>query len=194
MLQICDGKQLWTHRDLLGNIHLSCLDAQRVLEALEKKPDGQQRGAVDGLALGGLPRVLRELVRCFRFEQMQDAKLGTTPVRVLLGQWRPERLAALLPAQAAEINAGKPADLTQLPRQTPDQVLVYLGRDDLFPYRLEYRRTTEQGEGVAVKTILVVELYEVQINSPVDPLQFVYNPGTARFEDVTEAYLISRGL
>lgn len=197
VLQICDGKQLWMHRDLMGSLHLTCLDAQRVLEARARQKGANQRTAVEGLGLGGLPRLLGELLRSFRFEQMQEANLGSMPVRVVMGQWRPEKLAGLLPSQAAQINAGKTADLTELPRQLPDQVLVYLGRDDLFPYRVEYRRRdVEEGDekGNAPKTIMVMELYEVQINAQVDPLQFVFNPGTAKYLDVTEAYLSSRGM
>jgi hypothetical protein len=32
------------------------------------------------------------------------------------------------------------------------------------------------------------------VNSPIDPLRFVFTPGTARFDDETEAYLLGHGL
>jgi hypothetical protein len=192
LLQVCDGKQLWTHRNLWGETKLSCLDAQRVLAAMQKNETTRQRATVGGLALGGLPRMLRELQRSFRFQEAQQSKLGSLSVRVLVGDWIPERLALLMPDQAPAIKAGKPADLSRLPEYAPHQVLVYLGRDDLFPYRIEYRRAGDGEKGPTA--VMVLELYEVQLNSPVDPLQFVYNPATARYTDETDAYLSVHGL
>jgi hypothetical protein len=117
--------------------------------------------------------------------------LGSLSVRVLVGKWIPERLALLMPDQVEAMQAGQPADLSRLPDHVPEQALIYLGRDDLFPYRIEYRRAST-GEN-APRALMVVELYEVQVNSAVDPLQFVYNPGTARYADETDAYLSAHG-
>ncbi len=192
LLQVCDGKQLWTHRNLWGQTKLSCLDAQRVLAAMQKHEELRQRASVSGLALGGLPRMLRELQRSFRFQEAQQSRLGTLQVRVLVGNWIPDRLALFMPDQAPAINAGQPADLSRLPDYTPHQALIYLGRDDLFPYRVEYRRAGEAEKGPT--TMMVLELYEVQVNGPVDPLQFIYNPATARYTDETDAYLSVHGL
>src|SRR5687767_11573050 len=97
LLQVCDGKQLWTHRDLWGETKLACLDAQRVLAALQKNEAAHQRASVEGLALGGLPRVMRELERSFQFDDVLDSKLGSMPVRVLIGKWRVDRLKTMLP-------------------------------------------------------------------------------------------------
>jgi hypothetical protein len=192
LLQVCDGKQLWTHRDQWGQTKLACLDAQRILAAMQTNDAARQRAAVSGLALGGLPRMLHELERSFRFEEAQPSKLASLNVRVLVGRWHPERLALLMPDQAGAIRAGQPADLARLPDHAPDQALVYLGRDDLFPYRIEYRRVSS-GADVAPRTLMALEFYEVQVNSAVDPLQFVYNPGTARYTDETDAYLSAHG-
>jgi hypothetical protein len=200
LLQICDGKQLWTHRDLWGETKLTCLDAQRVLAALQRNEAAQKRAAVEGLALGGLPRILRELQRCFQFDEVLPSKLGSLPVRVLKGHWRTDRLKTMLPDQAEAIAAGSPADLSRLRAHLPDEVLLYVGRDDLFPYRVEYRRTTDNhmaaffGDTHGPAILFALEFYEVRVNSPVDPLQFVFTPGTARFEDQTDAYIAGHGL
>lgn len=194
LLQICDGKQLWIQRDSFGSMTLTCLDAQKVLAARQKKDTSRPTAATDGLALGGLPRVLRELDRSFQFEQLPDAKLGTLAVRVLRGQWRPDRWSRFLPDQAAALAAGKPAELSKLPPHAPDEVLLYLGRDDLFPYRLECRRISRP-EDIIGRDLppmsFALEFYEVHVNSAVDPLTFVYTPGTARYTDETDLYLLT---
>ena len=100
LLQVCDGKQLWTQRNLLGQNKLTCLDAQRVLAAVQKNDAARPRLTTDGLALGGLPRLLRELERSFRFDAPHDSKLGNLPVHMLVGQWQADFLARLLPDQA----------------------------------------------------------------------------------------------
>src|SRR5690606_4255055 len=117
------------------------------------------------------------------------------------GTWRPEWLARLMPQQAEAIAAGQPPDLTMLPSHAPDQVFLYLGRDDLFPYRIEYRRQPPADssglfsrEAPQTNVLMALEFYEVHVNSAVDPLQFVYTPTTARFTDITDAYLASQGL
>ncbi len=197
LLQICDGKQLWTHRIQFGETRLTCLDAERVLAALQKNEAAANKAAIPGLALGGLPRMVRELEQCFLFTEIKDAELGTFPVRVLKGQWRTDRLKRFLPEQAAAIDAGQPADLAKLPAHVPDEVQLFLGRGDLFPYRLECHRR----HSVAIKpqtsppqVQFALEFYEVRVNTPIEPLRFVYTPATARYTDETETYLSSRGL
>ena len=96
-------------------------------------------------------------------------------------------------------NAGQPADRTRMPVRAPDEVLLYLGRDDMFPYRVEYRingprEPTYPGDSQPPAVVLVLEFYEVKVNSPVEPQLFSYTPGTARFIDETDAYLAAHGL
>jgi hypothetical protein len=142
--------------------------------------------------------LLRSLDRSFDFSRVEEGTRGTLPMLVLRGQWNPEMLARLLPDQAKAIRAGEAADLTLLPAQVPDQVTLYLGRDDMFPYCVEYLRT---GRAVptgreaqfvgAARPLMVLELFEVRLNPSLDSLQFVFNPGDLKAADVTDDYLKS---
>ena len=117
------------------------------------------------------------------------------PVWIVFGTWRPEALAAISPELAKQATEGKPLDLKKLPPQMPEEVLLYLGQDDLFPYRIEYRRRPmKQGKGASdvsreAMPILTVELYEVRLNSPIDPRQFAYQPGSLEVLDTTDHVL-----
>ena len=149
LLQVCDGKVLWTYRKLLDETSLTRIDAERDLRRFKEvaaAPGREPPATLPGL--GGLSWVLRGLDANFHFT---SAELGRVkqpvkyvPVWRLEGGWRPERLMDLLPRLSPEqktaIKQGKPADTTPLPKQLPDRVVLLLGQEDLFPYRIEYRR------------------------------------------------------
>jgi hypothetical protein len=196
--QVCDGQRLWTRRQIFDKPQLTVVDVAPVLAALAKEPARGAGTAITDLGLGGLPRLLRSLDRSFDFSRAEEGTRGTLPMLVLHGQWKPEMLARMLPDQAKAIRAGEAADLTLLPAQVPDQVTLYLGRDDMFPYCVEYLRT---GRAVptgreaqfvgAARPLMVLELFEVRLNPSLDALQFVFNPGDLKAADVTDDYLKS---
>jgi hypothetical protein len=200
LLVVGDGRFLWIHRDVLATQIIYRVDADRVRQAWEKEAaDRGQPRAIDALALGGLPRMLRGLSESFQFTSVEDGQLGAFPVRIVRGAWRNERLVDILPDQRAALEQGQPADLTKLPEHVPDEVLLYLGREDLFPYRFEYRRSafekkSKQAERKEPVTLATLELFEVQVNGAIDTQQFIYNPGQQPFEDATDAVLKGQGV
>ncbi len=206
--QVCDGQTLWVHQRLDTQATLGRVDVAKLIDARRARAEearigaaanvqGQGRGGegVTGLGLGGLPKLVRNLAGDFHFPAMQTAQLVNVPVYVLRGEWQPQVLARWLPDQQGNILAGKPVDLGHLPPQAPDEVLVYLGRDDLFPYRVEYRRSltgkrpTKPGEATPIKSLLTVEFFEVQIGAPLDERAFVYQPGDTPVADLTDEYI-----
>ena len=143
----------------------------RVLQEVAAAPGRDPAATLPGL--GGLSRLLRGLDANFRFT---TAELGRVkqpvkylPVWKLEGGWRPAQLVRLLPQQKAAIEQGKPVDTTRLPKHLPDRVVLLLGQEDLFPYRIEYRRQVdkkEAGEGEETRSLVTMELYEVNLNAP----------------------------
>jgi len=195
--QVCDGRFLWTHQDLLGKTSLTRIDLQRAENYL-KQPTIPPRASVPLLtAPGGLPKLLDGLQTSFRFVALKPDELDGLPVFSLTGEWRPERLAEILPSEKSKLDAGKAIDPTQLPRQMPERVVLKLGRDDSFPYRLEYwqREVTEEKDIVAqLQPVVVMELYEVQLGATVDKRQFDYKPGDLKYTDQTKEYVRSLGI
>jgi hypothetical protein len=124
-------------------------------------------------------------------------QLDAVPVYTLTGEWRTERLAELLPGEKEKIAAGQMVDSSKLPEQMPEKVVLKLGRDDFFPYRLEYwRRAALKDDDTpgALQAVVVMELYEVQINGAVDPRQFEFKPGDLDYIDQTKEYVRSHGI
>ena len=126
------------------------------------------------------------------------------PVWAVVGQWKPEQLAALLSkTQAAD--AQPPAtdqsklQRKKLPERLPEEVLLLVGQADKFPYRIEYRKLeTPQALNTAgpsipyqlsVHPMIVLEFSDVVFDAPIASGQFDYAPGDADFEDQTTVIL-----
>lgn len=199
LVQVCDGRFLWTKRNVMGSEELSRIDIAKVAEGLRRAQETGRLGETGILpGLGGLPRVIRGLLATFNFTTVESVSRGGQPVWKLAGQWKAETLAQVLPEQKAAIEEGKPVDLSKLPRQLPDQVVVFLlAREAPFLFRIEYRRATPKtafgSDTAESKAMVTMELRDVDINVPIDHNRFTYSPGDIEFEDRTDAFLQSLG-
>jgi hypothetical protein len=195
-LQVCDGTTLWIHEDLTDRKNLSRVDVARLRGARPKSPPGPPSNA--WLALGGLPKLLMNLENTFRFGPVTQSRLDALLVWTVEGQWKPAKLAELLPAQKGAIEAGQAADTRNLPPNLPDCVVIHLGCDDLFPYVIEYWRSQPADKSAKAnprgKLLAVLEMFEVQFGATIDRGQFVYQPGALQSIDRTQEFLDKFGL
>ena len=206
LLEISDGRSFWTFRELPGGPSLSQLDLERIesqLRASTRVGDATRAGSPP---IGGLPKLLAELRQNFQFNRSAETQLGDRRVWVIDGQWRPERLAAAAPEQRGAIEAGKAIELKKLPAHLPEHVLLYVGQADLIPYRIEYLRRGDMSNGAGqggllpgYRTMVTMEFFDVRVNVPIDPREFVYQPSGLtqpkglKVIDATDAYLKSLG-
>ncbi len=196
--QISDGKFLWTHQNLLGKQTLQQIDLARLQRALaaQEKPI-HTSPTVAWIALGGLPKLIKSLADWYYFESVEEGKLDRFPVLILRGQLHNFHLITMLPGQKERIEAGQKPELEKIPVQVPSRVVLMIGREDLFPYRIEWWHLTP-GEKKPLtlkrppmedRLVLAVEFFEVQLDVPQDPRQFIYNPGESQPTDVTTNFL-----
>jgi hypothetical protein len=195
-LQVCDGTTLWIHEDLTDRKNLSRVDIARLRGARPKSPQGPPNHV--WLALGGLPKLLMNLDNTFQFGPVVEGRLDALPVWTVEGQWRPSKLAELLPDQKAAIEAGNAADTRSLPPNLPDRVVLHLGCDDLFPYVIEYWRSQPADKSAKAnprgKLLALLEMFEVQLGATIDPRQFSYQPGDLQPIDRTQEFFDKFGL
>ncbi|HEV7224759.1 MAG TPA: hypothetical protein VGN42_18760 [Pirellulales bacterium] len=192
--QRCDGEYLWIFRSSDGLPRLGRVDVQRVLAA--GRAGGPGRSAVPALGIGGLPKLFDAMNQAFRFTEVRRATLEKQPMYRLRGEWTPARLAHWLPEQKQAIEGGGGVDLTKLPPPIPDHVLIYVGADDFFPRRIEYRRTDYKapaGDDAAQKLVLL-SFSKVEFDEPVDRRSFIYEPGPLPVADETDLYIRNLGL
>lgn len=184
--RVNDAKFLWTHLDVPGlegerQHRVSRVDLQQV----------RDESKVGARELAGIPGLLWRLDRAFDFAPPKSGQLQRVPVWLVTGTRREPEPA---PGGTA---AGALATKFVETQAVPTSVSIALGQDDLFPYRLEFRRhkdATHPGDTSEPKRhedrpILVVEFYEVEFDSPLHPQLFSYSPGELPVDDQTETFL-----
>ena len=133
-----------------------------------------------------------------RFGPVAESRLEDLRVFSIEGQWKPARLAQLLPDQKQAIESGQPVDLTKLAPNLPHRIVVHVGADDFFPYRIEFwRASSADREGKSAdrgKQILLVEFYEVRLGAGIDAREFAFDPGKLNPVDRTQEFLDKLGL
>ena len=190
---VYDGRFLWIRSNLPRRKELSRIDLRKIREAETAAGAANPQSPTSGnwMKLGGLPRLLQGLHDHFTFAAPRADQIGPIPVWIVEGAWRPA------PSESGGAES-------ELPPRAPDSVILILGRDDvtpLFPYRVEFRRRVDDASAgdspvgrPASKSIVTLELFEVQIRAQLDPASFTYTPGDQKVNDLTEAYLQSLGL
>lgn len=201
---VCDGQHLWRYRRTPQSSGLERIDLAAALAATSAQPTNAALTG-SGIAaplvwpgLGGLDRILAGMAQCFDFDAPQPAQLGDLQVWRLEGTWKPSRLDRPGSIHGKGSAPGATLDWSRVPPQVPNRVVVSLGRDDLFPYRIEYHRD-RAGSTAAVSLpavgarpgALVVEFYEVRFDAQLDPRQFAYQPGNVPVADVTQQFIES---
>lgn len=191
--RICDGRLLWLLDDQGGQPTLRVVDLRRVEDALTQADLAR---AVDwrrfDLGFGGLPRLLAACEENFQFGAATPSQLNDVPVWVLRGHWKPARLNELL---AAGKDQGKSSIPKLLPPQMPNEVVLFLGRDDLFPYCVEFRSVSagQDKQGMESHVLAGMDFFEVRVDTPVDETQFI-GPANMPQTDDTESFLTRLGI
>jgi len=199
LLQVCDGRQFWTYLKLGSEQKLERIDMERAATAITQAQSSGRMGPFSWPSMGGLPKLLEGLRDAFQFDSAEPGQLLGLPVWRLQGRWRPERLAKFLPEQKKAIQAGAAVNLKLLPAYLPDHVVLLVGQEDLFPYRVEYRRLGDKQLGAggpddSSQLMLAVQFAEVSLNVPIDAAHFSYHPGELQPVDLTASFLQSLGL
>ncbi len=195
--QRCDGRYYWLQKFEEGLPKVTRVDLKRVAAARAaargKQADGDN---VPLIGLGGVASLLDQLAEWCVFPRVTQGRLpskGKLPVYVLEGSWRTERLLRWLPEQA-KTDAKEPLDLSKLPPMLPDRVVVFLGRDDLFPRRIEYYVSQSRlGRGER-EPLVQLHFDDVRFDVQVDARYFTFPGGIVPAVDDTDGYLMRNGL
>ncbi len=221
LLQVSNGRFLWIDRRLPTRRTVNRIDLRRIRADAARqaaKLDELQPGQANWSPIrpelaayfGGLPKLLSALSESFTFEPPQAMRLSVVPagasqptslpVFAMVGHWKQERLAAMLPkfAPAAADTDDSARQIAALPPRVPQEVLLLIGQSDLFPYRVEYRKLLQRSAApgrqpapyqLSAEPLVLLELSDVSFNLPIGAGQFDYSPGNTKWNDRTTEYL-----
>ncbi len=201
LLELFDGETLWTFDDLDGE-RLTSVDVAEVARFLADQGNLPRIGQIGTWpGLGGMHRLLRGLHAAFDFELVEQKPFYAIdvgadhelPVWRLCGTWKKGVLAEILGEKEEAVDLSRQDVYESVPERLPRCVEVFLGKDDLFPYRIAYLRTKaaavqEQGPAEA-DSILTIEFPEVDFSPSFPEATFTYVPGDLTARDTTKRFL-----
>jgi hypothetical protein len=189
-LDVCDGLFCWSYQRDGGEVEtLRRVDVRRVRERLEHVDPAA--AANPAPHLGGLQRSLWMLRQWFRFTAVDAAEVDGASVWIVEGRWDPERLAATLPRVVEAAGGANAVTPRLLPDGVPWSVRIVVGKSDLLVRRVEWLAipgTRPVGER-PVEPIAVLDLFDIQVDGPIDAAAFFYQPATTGLIDLTEEHL-----
>ncbi|MBA62212.1 MAG: hypothetical protein CMJ76_07585 [Planctomycetaceae bacterium] len=185
VIQVCDGRHLWTRENLSEGTTLSRIDVRYIQDELAEyeRENGVGKLAVNwgaNIAMGGLPRLLTSVDSCFDFISVTEANYEDVPVWVLTGIWKPQVKQRII----EQFNSG-----AQLPAHLPNAVKLILGRDvefKLLPREIQYLRVLADK---TTRPMVSLQLYDMTRLVDMNASQFDYQRGEQVIVDRTQAFI-----
>jgi hypothetical protein len=188
-VQVFDGRYLWTDRHLPSGRQVRRLDVGNLKARLRSSvgttaTPSDWEDLISGAEFrGGLSQMLADLLRRYQFAAPRATELNGFALDALIGHWRPEQFAELCPLQGED---------QAWPAQLPHHVLLMVGRNNLFPYLIEFRRAEDanlaenlSGLQPARDPLTRYEIFEVRFADATDSLVFQFKPGDVDWSDET---------
>jgi hypothetical protein len=220
MLQVSNGRFLWSDVKLPTGRSITRLDlrqlrsdSQQAATELTSIQPGQATWSPVRPELtaysGGLPTLLAAFADSFTFMPPQAMRLKldpplvaqsvSLPVFATIGHWKPDRLAEMTAKAASNKSGGasKAKRNEKFPSRLPQEVLLIVGQADLFPYRIEYRQTSNAAPApdasapyqLSSSPLLQLEFSDVSFTTQIAASQFDYSPGDVQWTDRTTEQL-----
>jgi hypothetical protein len=192
--EVSDGLFCWLHkRNGPDRPQLHRIDLQRVRGRLTELGVADPADAAPYLA--GLQRSLWWIRQWFRFTEAVPAEIEGRPVWLVEGRWPPGAVGLFLPALAEADKRPGGAQPEELPDGVPWIVRLAVGRSDLLPQRLEFLAIPGPRPVAAgpVEPIMAIEFLEIQLDGPVDPTAFYYQPASEELIDLTDVVVRTIG-
>lgn len=205
LLQVCDGKTLWDYQRVLDNTNQSYSKTE-IAPVLKKLDDpildpAFREQVTAQLGFAGPDALIAGLRKTVKFDQKAEETLDGKAVLVYRGQWK--KREGLLAPNAQPLPATVP-----LPPYIPSNIALYIGKDDGWPYKVEFvgnapsllqedtRRIGPDGRPIGAKTAapkidpskVFLTYSNVKLNPEINPGQFAFQapPDAKNVSDQTE--------
>lgn len=183
--QISDGQFLWLRHDTQAKTKLGRVNLQQLGQAFQRGTSRQSEREIEVVPLpAGLADIVQRLDSNFDFQPPRPAVLQEEKVWVLEGRLHSEKVTELLINEKEQFHEGDPPSLQSLLPHLPAGVVLLLGQEDLFPYRIEYHR--EPPGLTDARPIVVMQFFDVRLGGKIDPLVFSYQPNDVDKIEITD--------
>lgn len=192
--------QVWQYRSIEGKKDLSIIRLSKLEEAIGKKKNDRQPLFVSGVRdLGGIYASVKQIEQYYEFkESPQSVTLdgqGGMAVWKLNGTLRKEHYEKLLE------KFGGLGKKKRLPSGFPSDIELWIGQDDLFPYKILYLSRPTEGSKKKIP-VLQTSWFDIILNGEeIDPGNFAlfnengeYPEGVFHLRDDTQKFINSLGL
>lgn len=179
LIEVCNGKELWSFMTLGGKRTVTHRDVQQIKEAIASSKNVTEAELVGELGLGGLTGLLASLERNMVFEQMKKEESGDSSRVVVQGKWKPSVTTKW---------TRKPGD--PLPAYIPDAVRILVNGQTLFPERIVYLKKQAEKDKKGYRSLVSFKFQNVELGSAIDEQEFTFDPPQDVVpEDVTRIFL-----
>ena len=175
----------WISKNLESRNELKRVDAFK-LNAQTANPE--LVASIDGIpitpiSLAGIPYILFQIEKYYKFtscSMIRDAQTNEH-FYVITGTWKPERF----PIQDSVSDNVVKWDSVSL--EVPDTIKIYLGVNDLFPYKIYYYRNVKDTPTLISRLIFYDVSFDVRLNTK----QFGFSPSSDNNKpiDITNRYV-----
>ena len=175
ILEVCDGKVLWTRHQIGGDVRISRRDVGQIQQAAADSGLPDDLITVD-LGFGGLPGLLASIEKSMQFDSFKEDMADGRKLIVIEGGWKP-----------AMLKSWKRTSADPLPDYVPSRIRVYLDGESLFPRRILYLgRNAEQ----ILQPKVSLDFSEIETNVAIPAAKFKFVPPDGIFpEDLTPQFL-----
>jgi len=192
-----ESGRFWQYTSIEGEKTLKYISLAKLEDAVRQKGKQATIGSVgDVKNLGGLSGTLKQISQFYEFtESPKETVSDSRSVWKVVGSLRPEYRESMIKSFG-----GLERKTSNYPRQMPTDIEIDIGRDDAFPYRIEYQnRPQDYSPKITVLTRIVY--FDVSLNDePIPEFKFSafdkgdLPKGVFRHEDDTVRMIRSLGL
>lgn len=208
MLQVSDGKTLWDYQKIFAQPIYRKREITPIIERLKNPALDQafRERVMANIGFGGPESLLMGFRKDARFDQIQETTVDGRTVIIVGGTW--VNREGLVGPREQGLSPTAP-----LPPYIPSNIQITLGKDNLWPYRVQMigavpsvallqedtRQIGQDGRPIGAKrpppkinpSRLILE-YQLQPPGPIDPNKFVFaaptDPNNTPLDD-TEQFL-----
>ena len=186
ILQVSDGKILWTQLTIGGKAEIQRKDIQEIAKAVAEMAEAGKANnrwtspeqMMSDLGIGGVPALLVSMQKRMVFQGSREQEIDGKPFLVVQGRWNEEQLKSF-GAKAGD-------DDPILANYLPEYVRLFFEKKTLVPRRIMFLKRHPDRKQRFARPMVTLDLMNVELNHAIDPDQFRFSADVPNQKDVTE--------